>query len=193
MNKKIILASGSPRRRELLSSLGLDFEVIKSDFEEDIENKAFSNELIITLAEEKVKDVIKKTNTPSIIIGADTVVIIDNQILGKPVDKKDAFKMLRQLSGRTHEVVTAIAVFDTIENKMKSEAVTSKVTFKALTDEEINNYIKTGEPMDKAGSYGIQAYGALFVSSINGCYFNIVGLSIQRLSVILKEFGINIL
>jgi septum formation protein len=193
MNKKIILASGSPRRKELLTSLGLEFEVIKSDFEEDIENKIFSNELIINLAEEKVKDVAKKTKKPSIIIGADTVVIIDNEILGKPLNEQDAFNMLKKLSNRTHKVVTAIAIFDTEKNKMASEAVTSKVTFKELSDDEIKKYIKTGEPMDKAGSYGIQAYGGLFVNDINGCYFNIVGLSIHKLGEMLKSFGINIL
>lgn len=193
MNKKIILASGSPRRKELLTSLGLDFEVIKSDFEEDIENKLFSNELIINLAEEKVKDVAKKTKKPSIIIGADTVVIIDNEILGKPLNEQDAFNMLKKLSNRTHKVVTAIAIFDTEKNKMLSEAVTSKVTFKELSDDEIKKYIKTGEPMDKAGSYGIQAYGGLFVNDISGCYFNIVGLSIHKLGEMLKTFGINIL
>lgn len=193
MNKKIILASGSPRRKELLTSLGLEFEVIKSDFEEDIENKIFSNELIINLAEEKVKDVAKKTKKPSIIIGADTVVIIDNEILGKPLNEQDSFNMLKKLSNRTHKVVTAIAIFDTEKNKMESEAVTSKVTFKELSDDEIKKYIKTGEPMDKAGSYGIQAYGGLFVNDINGCYFNIVGLSIHKLGEMLKTFGINIL
>lgn len=193
MNKRIILASGSPRRKELLTSLGLDFEVVKSDFEEDIENKAFSDELIINLAEEKVKDVAKKVKNPSIIIGADTVVIIDDEILGKPVNEQDAFSMLKKLSKRTHKVVTAIAIFDTKENLMKSEAVTSEVTFKELSDEEIKRYIQTGEPMDKAGSYGIQAYGGLFVSCINGCYFNIVGLSLHRLGEMLKSFEINIL
>lgn len=193
MDKEIVLASGSPRRKELLSSLGLNFKIIKSDYDENIENKEFSNELIIHLAEEKVKDVAIKVKKPSIIIGADTVVIIDNQILGKPVDEADAFNMLKKLSGRTHKVVTAISIFDNSINKIYSEAVTSEVTFKNLSDKEIKNYIKTGEPMDKAGSYGIQAYGALFVKSINGCYFNIVGLSIFKLSEMLKEFGVTIL
>jgi len=192
-NKKIILASASPRRKELLELIGLEFEVIPSQVEEDIENKPFSTELIENLAAEKAGDVAKKIANPAIVIGSDTVVIINKKILGKPKDKKDAFNMLKTLSGNTHKVVSAIAVIDTETGKTLKDSVISDVTFKKLSDEEINAYIETGEPMDKAGAYAIQGLGIMFVKSINGCYSNIVGISVFKLAEMLKEFGVKLL
>ena len=193
MNKKIILASASPRRKELLKLIGLTFEVIPSDVEENIENESFSPELIENLAAEKAADIAKKIIYPAIIIGSDTVVLIDNKVLGKPKDKKDAFNMLKMLSGNTHQVISAIAVIDTETGKVFKDSVVSDVTFKQLSDEEINAYIETGEPMDKAGAYAIQGFAGMFVKSINGCYSNIVGISVFKLAEMLKEFGVELL
>ena len=193
MNKKIILASASPRRKELLKLIGLDFEVIPSDVEENIENQFFSPELIENLAVEKAADVAEKIGFDAIVIGSDTVVVINNKILGKPKDKKDAFNMLKLLSGKTHRVISAIAVIDTETGKTLKDFVVSDVIFKQLSDEEINAYIETGEPMDKAGAYAIQGFAGMFVKSINGCYSNIVGISVFKLAEMLKELGVKLL
>jgi len=193
MNKRIILASKSPRRKFLLEQVGIDFEVIPSDFEEDIENKKFSRKLIESLAYQKALDVAENKYYDALIIGADTVVILGNKILGKPTDENDAKKMLQNLSGKTHKVITAVAIIDSFENKTLINSTISKVKFKKLSEREIEDYIKTGEPMDKAGAYGIQAYGSLFVEKVEGCYNNIVGLPLNLLSEMLKSFGVYIL
>ena len=193
MHKKIILASASPRRKELLELIGLEFEVIPSCIDENIENKTFSTKLIENLAAEKAGDIANRTTIPSIIIGSDTVVIINDKILGKPKDKKDAFNMLKMLSNNTHHVISAIAVVDTETGTTLKDSVTSDVSFKELSDEEINAYIETGEPMDKAGAYAIQGLASMFVKSINGCYSNIVGISVFKLTEMLKEFGVKLL
>lgn len=138
-------------------------------------------------------DVAGKVDYPAIIIGSDTVVTIDNKILGKPEDKNDAFNMLRLLSGRTHKVVSAIAVHDSETGKTRTASVTSEVEFRELTDREIRAYITTGEPFDKAGAYAIQGKAGTFVRAIKGCYSNIVGISVFKLAEMLKEFGIEVL
>lgn len=193
MNKKIILASQSPRRKWLLEQIGLEFEIIPSNFDEDIENKKFSKQLIESLAYEKAKEVAERNEEKALIIAADTVVIMGNQILGKPTDEKDAENMLKKLSNKTHKVITAIAIIDKYEDKTLINSKISKVKFKKLSEREILDYIKTGEPMDKAGSYGIQAYGSLFVEKVEGCYNNIVGLPLNLLSEMLKSFGIHLI
>ncbi len=193
MKKNIILASASPRRKELLKSIGLEFEVIPSQIQEHIENENFSPELIENLAMEKACDVAAKIDFPAIVIGSDTVVIIDNKILGKPVDEKDAFNMLKMLSGKTHQVVSAIAVVDTETKIILKDYVISYVTFKELSMNEMTAYIKTGEPMDKAGAYAIQGLAGMFVKSISGCYSNIVGISVFRLAEMLKQSGVKLL
>jgi len=187
-NKKIILASASPRRKELLEKMGLEFEIITSDVEENIENGPYSKELVENLALEKALDVSRQVKTPALIIGADTVVVIDGIILGKPKDKYDAVRILGLLSGRTHTVVTSIAIIDTKKNTKTVESVESKVTFKKLSLKEVEDYIATGEPMDKAGAYGIQGYASSFITSICGCYTNVVGISTYKLSEMLKKF-----
>lgn len=184
--KKIILASASPRRKELLEKMGLAFEIITSQVEENIENGPYSKELVENLALEKALDVSRQVKTPALIIGADTVVVIDGIILGKPKDKNDAVRILGLLSGRTHTVVTSIAIIDTKTNTKSVESVESKVTFKKLSLKEVEDYIATGEPMDKAGAYGIQGYASSFITSICGCYTNVVGISTYKLSEMLK-------
>lgn len=193
MDGKIILASASPRRKELLKNMGLDFDVMPSSIEENIDNKPFSYTIAESLALEKALYVSKQIHEPAVIIGSDTVVVIDNIILGKPEDKNDAYRMLKLLSGRTHKVISAIAVYDNQTKKTVQDSVTSYVEFRELTDEEIWSYVNSGEPVDKAGAYAIQGKAAIFVKRINGCYSNIVGISVYKLSEILKEFEIKVL
>jgi septum formation protein len=190
--KPIILASASPRRKELLANIGLDFQVIPSTIEEN-PGEVFSYEKIEQVAREKAMDVAGKVDYPAIIIGSDTVVTIDDKILGKPADEDDAFNMLRLLSGRTHRVVSAIAVHDSETGESRTASVTSEVEFKKLTNREIRAYINTGDPFDKAGAYAIQGKAGTFVRAIKGCYSNIVGISVFKLAEMLREFGIEVL
>jgi septum formation protein len=190
MKKKIILASQSPRRKQLLEQIGLEFYIIPSNFEENIEGEKFSPKLIETLAYQKALEVSQRNEVQALIIGADTVVILGKDLLGKPKDEEEARIMLQKLSNNTHKVVTAIAIIDKYENETLINHAESKVTFKKLSDREITDYIKTGEPMDKAGAYGIQAYGSIFVTKVEGCYNNIVGLPLNLLSEMLKSFGV---
>ncbi len=188
-DKKIILASASPRRKHLLENIGLDFLVIPSAIKEKVEKI----EDVETTALEKVLDVSKKIIFPAIIIGSDTIVTINNTILGKPENRKDAIQILKQLSNKTHRVISAIAVYDTETKKTIKTSVKSDVTFRKLDEEEIQAYLNTGEPMDKAGAYAIQGRASVFVKSINGCYTNIVGISVYKLTELLKDFGIRVL
>ncbi len=192
--RNIILASASPRRRELLEMLKIRFDIIPDNSPEDKSIATLPCEIVCELAKCKGLNVLKKTNKDALVISADTIVVVDNQILGKPKSADDAHRMLTMLSGRTHEVYTGVFVADSKTGKSFSFYEKTDVKFKKLTDAEITEYIKTGEPMDKAGGYGIQNLGALFVEKINGDYFNVVGLPVCKLGMVLKnEFGINIL
>jgi septum formation protein len=173
---KIILASNSPRRKELLTKHNIAFDVIPSNIEEVVDLNMTPAENVMNLAKQKALDVYKKCQTAPI-LAADTIVAYDNEILGKPKDEMDAFRMLKLLSGKTHEVITGVA-FVCNGNTMVYYEV-SKVTFKELTEEEIIEYIKTKEPMDKAGSYAIQGIGSKFVLKFEGSYDNIVGLPVE--------------
>lgn len=173
----LILASGSPRRNELLKIAGLEFDIIVADVDEKIIDGATPQEAVMSLALQKAQAV-AKDHKQSIVIGADTVVVRDGEILGKPKNEADAFDMLRSLSGRTHTVCTGVALIKGAENKNFCEA--TEVEFYELSDEEIKAYIKTGEPMDKAGAYGIQGKGCVLVKQIVGDYFNVVGLPVSK-------------
>lgn len=175
--KHIILASASPRRKEILELADLKFDVMPSDAQE-ITTKTAPNEVVMELASIKAKDIYKKSEKQSMIVGADTVVAYQGQILGKPTDKADAKRMLTMLSGQTHEVYTGVCVIE--DGKTKTFYEETKVTFYEISDEQINHYIKTGEPMDKAGSYGIQEKAAVFIKGIEGDYYNVVGFPIAR-------------
>ena len=175
--KHIILASASPRRKEILELADLKFDVMPSDAQE-ITTKTAPNEVVMELASIKAKDIYKKSEKQSMIVGADTVVAYRGQILGKPTDKADAKRMLTMLSGQTHEVYTGVCVIE--DGKTKTFYEETKVTFYEISDEQINHYIKTGEPMDKAGSYGIQGKAAVFIKGIEGDYYNVVGFPIAR-------------
>lgn len=190
--KKIILASASPRRRELLEQLGLEFSIQVSNVDEDIKEYNSPEELVEKLSYIKAQDV-AKCDRSCIIIGADTIVVHNGQILGKPADENDAEKMLQALKNQTHWVITGFTVLDTETGKYLTTHEKTIVNFKDYSTEEIHAYIATGEPMDKAGSYGIQGLGGVLVHSIEGCYFNVVGLPISKLADILKEFNIRVL
>ena len=188
---KIILASGSPRRRELLAMAGYTFEVIPADVDETADPALSPAELVAMLAEKKASAItIDNSASNAIIIGSDTVVAIDNLILGKPKDDADAFAMLSRLQGRAHTVYTGVTVITPAGRRTFVES--TKVFMRALTDEEINDYIQTGEPRDKAGAYGIQERGAVLIERVEGDYFTVVGLPLCRLSVTIKELTANI-
>jgi len=190
--RKIILASQSPRRKQLLEQIGLKFEIDPSNYEEDMSLKMEPNKLAEFLSLGKAKDVARR-HKDSIIISADTIVAIDGEVFGKPKTSERAKYMLQKLSGRGHSVITGFAIIDTETGKEISKSVETKVYFKNLSEKEIDAYIATGEPLDRGGGYAIQGLAALFVEKIEGDYFNIVGLPILALTTELKNFGINIL
>ena len=198
-NFKWVLASASPRRRELLTQIGLDFEVVVSEADENIAEKLSPGELVERLSLIKagaVRDHLAAGaeengaagEMPFAVIGADTVVYHDGEILGKPKDEEDAFRMLRALSGATHSVFTGVSIL------LPDETVTfhseTKVTFDELSDAEIRAYIASGEPMDKAGAYGIQGLAGAFVTGIEGEYANVVGFPIGEFCRILRKKGL---
>lgn len=188
----IILASASPRRKEILGNTKVKFDVIKSEIDEVILEEEAPTQAVMRLAFEKCMDIASK-NKNSLVIGADTIVVLDNTILGKPKDKEDAINMIERLSGRVHQVITGISLINLDADKKIIDYVVSNVKFKELSHEDIIDYIQTNESLDKAGAYGIQGYGALLVEEIQGDYFNIVGLPISRLSDLLKKhFSINL-
>ena len=175
--KRLILASGSPRRKELLEQVNLSFEIIASKVEETFDPNDSPEQIAMSLASQKAYDVYEH-NQDSIVIGADTIVVFNNEILGKPKNEEEAFHTLKKLSGQTHHVITGVAIISSDKEKIFYEKTT--VTFYELSDKEIYNYIESKEPMDKAGSYGIQQLGALFVQQIEGDYFSVVGLPIAK-------------
>lgn len=187
-HKKIILASQSPRRRELLKQLNLDFTVISPDFDEKISTNCFSEEIIENLAFQKALSVSEKVDSSSLILSADTVVVLDGKILGKPKDENDAFLMLKSLSNKTHKVVTSVSLFDVQTGKSLTRSTASLVTFNELSDDDIKGYIMAFRPLDKAGSYGIQELDNHFVRDIEGSFSNIVGLPLETVSGMLIEF-----
>lgn len=189
---RIILASASPRRKALLELLNLKFDIVPADIEENNGYSPENRDIIVELARRKALSVIKEVTEPCIVLGADTVVIKDG-ILPKPRDEKDAFRMLKKLSGQWHEVVTGFCVVSVPSMECRAGYETTRVKMRMIEDEEIYSYIKTGEPMDKAGAYAIQGLGAVFVERIEGCYFNVVGLPLTRLAQILKGFGVSII
>ena len=192
-SKRLILASASPRRKEILKKLGLKFETIPSKVDETIEENIPPDEAVRLLSLRKARDVANKLNTPAIVIGSDTTVVVDAVSLGKPVDYDDAYSMLKQLNNRSHRVITGLTIIDTSDGKTLTDSVSSEVYFKNLSENDIEHYIKTGEPMDKAGAYAIQGMASTFITHINGCYNNIVGLPVFKLSEMLKLFQIDIL
>lgn len=177
---EIYLASKSPRRRKLLRQLGIKFKSFSVNTDEILLPNEIPYKAVMRISREKME--VAKTKVKSgIIITADTTVFLENKFLGKPSDEKDAFRMLKKLSGKTHQVYSAYCIFNFANNKMITEYVKTDVTFRKLSKTEILEYIKTGSPMDKAGAYGIQDdFGAVFIEKINGCYYNVVGLPLSK-------------
>lgn len=191
--EKIILASSSPRRKEILAKYNVDFSIVKSDIEEKTFVGERPEQIAMSLAFQKSFN-ISKLYPDNIIIGADTIVAYEDEILGKPKDEEDAFRILKLLSGKTHNVITGISIIN-LNSKIKIvDYENTKVKFRDLDDDKIYKYLKTKEYVDKAGSYGIQGYGALLVEKIEGCYLNVVGLPLVKLDILLGEyFNLNIL
>ncbi len=183
----VVLASGSPRRREILEQIGLPFTVAVSGAEEEVSPDVSPFLTVQSLSLLKAADVAKTQPEEALIIGADTVVVFEGEILTKPKDAADAKVMLKKLSGRAHSVLTGVTVFRRRDAKSVSVTEETTVYFKELSDAEIDSYIKTDEPMDKAGAYGVQGLGGLFVEKIDGDYYNVVGLPLARLGKLLKE------
>ena len=191
-NMSIILASASPRRRELLEMLGVkDMKIIPAHGEEHAPEGASPAESVIAISGGKAREAAEQCAPGDVIIAADTVVCLDGEILGKPHDTEDARHMLRRLSGREHEVYTGVTII--ADGRVLQGAECTKVRFRALKASEIDAYVATGEPMDKAGAYGAQGIGSLFVEGITGDFFNVMGLPLCRLGRMLNDVGVNLL
>lgn len=185
---KIILASSSPRRKELLSKYNLKPTIVKSSIKENISPDETIEQIAMALAFEKANQVGEKYNQGEIVIGADTIVAYEGKVLGKPKGEEDAKYMLKSLSGREHEVITGISIIKSNSNLRIIDYERTIVKFRKLTDRKIENYIKTREYIDKAGSYGIQGAGGILVEKISGCYFNVVGLPLYKLDILLEKY-----
>ena len=185
---KFVLASASERRQELLTRVIEDFNVLVSDFDEkSIPQKDSISKYVEQIALGKAKDVASKLKEGNIVIAADTIVEINGEVLGKPRDKDEAFKILSKLSGNTHRVFTGLVLINTTTNKILVSTESTEVIFSKLNEKDISKYIESGEPMDKAGAYGIQGKGGVFIERISGCYYNVVGLPLNRLDKMIKE------
>jgi septum formation protein len=186
-NYRIILASRSPRRQQLLRDLGLKFEVVNREYDESYPEGLNGDEIARYVAHEKAVSFRNEIGANEIVITADTIVWCNGKVLGKPLDSEDAMRILNQISGNTHEVITGVSIFS--QNREVTFSVSTKVTFETLSEEEINHYIDNYRPYDKAGAYGIQEWiGIIACSHIDGSYFNVVGLPVQRLYKELQDF-----
>jgi septum formation protein len=191
MRKKIILASTSPRRKGLLQQIKLDFQIVKTDYEENMEIKMDNEKLVMMLAEGKANSVAKKQKE-GIIIGVDTFFVFENERMGKSNSDEESYKRLKKMSGKYAKVYSGICIIDLYENKKINDYEITKIKFKELEEDEIKKYIETSEHKEKAGSIAIQERGAIFIEKIEGCYSNIVGLPLYNLYKNLKKMNINI-
>jgi len=185
----LILASNSPRRKELLRQAGISFVADPADIDERLFPGEPPEVYALRVAREKALVAARKSKKGTV-VAADTIVVLDEAVMGKPVDARDAERMLVQLSGRMHRVLTGLVVMDAASERMLARTAETNVWFRTLTQEDIRAYAASGEPLDKAGAYGIQEKGALLVERIEGCYFNVVGLPLSLLAGMLAEFGI---
>lgn len=185
----LILASASPRRRELLQRLGLPFEIRASGVSEDFDPGMPAEDVALSLARDKAWAVARQLDE-GVVIGSDTTVVIEGTILGKPADAEDARRMLRLLRGRHHEVITAVAVVEARSRRLGAGSVTSRVTMTDFGEDDLDRYAASGEPFDKAGGYAIQGLGGRFVTAVEGCYNNVVGLPLCEVARLLRDFGI---
>ncbi len=192
MKKSVILASTSPRRRELLEQIGVAFSADPADVDERRLPGEDAESYAVRVALDKARVAAARAGK-GVIIAADTIVVLGDAVLGKPADARDAERMLAMLAGRRHRVITGVAVLDGETGMKRTAAAATDVWFRDLSPAEISSYVATGEPLDKAGAYGIQGRGALLVTKIEGCYFNVVGLPLSLLNGLLREFGISLL
>ena len=187
----IILASQSPRRRQLLDQIGLKFEIITSKIDEVINTTLLPHEVAMSLAKQKCLDIAKSVEGDYIIIAADTIVVNKDKILGKPKNNEEAYKMLNSLNGIWHDVITGVCLIRTIDGRQNNDFVRTRVKMSQSKEGFLRWYVSTGEPLDKAGAYGIQGFGAMLVEEIEGCFYNVMGLPINRLCSMLGELGYN--
>ena len=191
---KVILASKSPRRVEILEKIVKEFEVVQSNFDENtIDFKGDVEKYVKDLSRNKAIEVSKRLNEPSIVIAADTVVFQNGKVLEKPKSEEDAFSMLSSLSGNTHKVYSGICLINTYDDTVVTDCDCTEVKFSELNPRQIRNYINSSEPMDKAGAYGIQGLGGAFVERIEGCYYNVMGLPLNKLYKALENYDMTIL
>jgi septum formation protein len=186
------LLQAPPRRKQLLEQLGISFDCCPARIDEDLGTEETAREAVRRIALNKAEKASEMVRN-SIIIAADTMVVCNGEVLGKPDNARDAFNKLYKLKGREHEVITAVCVMDTENGQCEVQDEITRVYFRDISDEEIRAYIRTEEPMDKAGAYGIQGMGAVFVDRIEGCYFNVVGLPLKHLYSMLQRQGVKLL
>ena len=186
----MILASSSPRRAELLQAAGIKFRVQAANVDEAVQLGERSIDYVIRLAREKAEAVARVCSNDAVVLGADTVVVIENEFIGKPVDNDDARRMLRVLSGKWHEVLTGVALISS--GQVRTDMATTRVKFAPLSEDEIEGYVASGEPSDKAGAYAIQGIASRFVERIEGSYSNVVGLPVETVWRMAKEMGLEI-
>ena len=191
MKKRIILASSSPRRKELLNQIGLKFDILHSEYEEDMTKNLTSHALAKELAYGKAQAVAKKVRS-GVVIGCDTFIEYKKKRIGKPKNKKEAADILKNISGQTIRIYSGIAIIDTDEKKELVDYEMTKVKIKKLSQKEIDAYVETGEPLDKAGAFAIQGRGAIFIEKIEGCYSNVVGMPLHKLYNNLQRLNIEI-
>ena len=192
MKIRLILASASPRRAEILHNAGFTFDIFPADVDETLLPNERAEDYVRRLAAEKARvgmERLGRDAAPAIVIGADTTVVANDQILGKPTSEEDARRMLRLLSGQTHEVLTGLSVMRSTDGHSASDVEITRVGFAALPESEMEDYLVSGEPFDKAGAYGIQGIGGRYVTRIEGCYFNVMGLPLSRLCSMLQTLG----
>lgn len=190
--RKLVLASGSPRRREILEQIGLDFEVIPSGIDEASPEGCSPEEAAMAIALRKARHVTKKVRYPALVIGADTIVILRGEIMGKPADARQAFQMLNRLSGEEHTVITGVAVTNSENGEERTGYERTLVRMKGICPERIEKYVCTGEPLDKAGAYAVQGRAAVFIHSIKGCYYNVVGLPVAKLDSMFHSLDVDL-
>ena len=184
---RLILASSSPRRAEILRDAGFAFDVAAADIDETPRPGERAHALVRRLAEAKARAVAARAGSDAIVLGADTEVVVDGEVFGKPADAADARRMLEKLSGRAHEVITGVALLRTRDGALREAIESTQVTFATITPQEIEAYVASGEPLGKAGAYAVQGLGGRFVTRIEGCYFNVVGLPLARVYALLRD------
>ena len=189
--KPLILASNSPRRKDLLKQIGVDFSIDPADVDERVLPNESPEGYAVRVALEKARVSAARAGA-GIVIAADTIVVLNDEILGKPVNAEEAERMLTLLSGKAHSVITGLAVMDAATGRALTRTSLTRVWFRSLSQQEIASYVATGEPLDKAGAYGIQERGAVFVERVDGCYFNVVGLPLSLLMGLLRDMDIAI-